>query len=261
MQRLPLTDSRIAAALMAIGVDQRAFHIEPLHNTGTGEKKTSWYVQSAELADIRQLLSEADHDNKNALWRTDANHPFIAALAGIENHEMLTRWLRGNFDLPGTARAAPGSQVLKVALAGDEPFPVEQPAVGIASVPHAAAMIAAGFVVYPVIQDGGIFGFQKESLTFPGLTADMCMDAANVAADRSAFEPPELPGFPRGRHPFLYALSACLNLRLIAPSEASAWKVPTHFFPGRGTRCALANDAALKRRGFTDSLQGHLAGV
>ena len=38
---------------MAIGVDQRGFHIEPLHNTGTGEKKTSWYLQTEDLADIR----------------------------------------------------------------------------------------------------------------------------------------------------------------------------------------------------------------
>ena len=159
MQRLPLHDSRLVAALTAVGVDQRAFHVEPLHNTGTGEKKTSWYVEGADIADIRQLITEADADHRNALWRTDANHPFLAALAGIENHAMLTRWLHTPAIVPVCVRAAPGSQVLRLTVTAECEFPVEQPAFGIASVPHAAAFIAAGFPVFPSIRENGVFGF------------------------------------------------------------------------------------------------------
>lgn len=261
MQRLPLTDPRIAAALMAVGVDQRCFHIEPLHHTKTGEKKTSWYVESGDVASIVELLRLASPEHPKALWRSDPNHPFLAALAGIENHARLEAFLAHPDKPPGVTRAAPNSKILKLCADYTDEFYVERPEVGTRGIHDAAALIAAGFPVFYALNGDGIFGFSSHSLTMPELTAAQCMEAAAGIINPGSIALPQLPGFPAGRHPFFYALSACLNLRLLAPAEAAAWKAPTHFMAGAGGRCAIVNDAVLKRRGFADQLKAHLAGA
>ena len=247
---------------MAVGVDQRVFHVEPLHNTSTGEKRTAWSVETGELADIRELLAEADMQHKRALWKTSPNHPFLAALAGIENHAVLTKWLNH----PGLdlcfGPIADGSGILRLYLDNfASPFAPVVPEVGLTSVMHVAALAAAGFPIHPQIMAGGVFSFPKQSVMMPPLTAQQCIGAANMLCDPKALAVPDLPGYPAGQHPFCYAFSACLNLRLLGASEASAWKAPTHFFPGRGTRCAIATDAALRRPGFQKQVENHIAGL
>lgn len=259
MQRIPLSDARLSAALIAVGVPRSGFKVEALRHGKTNQKIASWFLETNDGQEIAELIAQANPAHRSALWRTDPNHPFLAALAGIENHHAVSRMLeRKCGPVFGVEPSAHGG-IRRLVEGGHQ---MRRPAdVALNSAAHIAAMVAAGFEIEPSACETGVIGMSKESLTFPRLTAPMCVEAANRMIDPRAVALPELPGFAPGRHPFCYALGAVFNLRHIAPMEAEAWKYPTHFFPGPGSRSAIANDAMLRNNTFARELKRHLEGV
>ncbi len=264
MQRFALSDARLAAALMAVGIPRAAFAIEPLHHTGTGEKRASWYVSGAHADSAGELLAEADPSHRTALWRSNPAHPFLAALAGVENCAWLERWLNAPLSTPHCHRAhggplcvlgAPGSEPDLIAALATLP-----PACALQSLPHVAAYIAAGFVPAPRLQQPGAVCFPAQSATFPGLTSERLYHAA-VQMVEQPLQPPQLDGYPAGQHPFCYAFAAALNLADIPVREAAAWGNTVHFFPGVHQRCALATNEQLRRPGFEGKIEKHCSGL
>lgn len=242
MQKIPLSDPRLAAVLIAIGVPQEKFRVEPLHHTGTGAKRASWFLETGEPQDILELLSRAQPEHPQGLQKTDPGHPFLTALAAIENHALLTKFSEG--------------KPVKILF-----FTATEAHFAIPSLTHAVAFMTAGFPVVPEKCQPGLFAFNSHSIHHPELDYRVAMDALNRMADRSVLEPAGLPGYPPGRHPICYAFAAAHHLKIVAAAEAEAWKHPTHFFPGRGGRSAFANDATLQNNAFHRALRPHLAGT
>lgn len=250
---------------MAVGIPRTAFAIEPMHHTATGEKRASWYVSGTHADSAGELLAEADPAHRTALWRSNPAHPFLAALAGIENAAWLQRWLADPLHPPHCRQAHRGPLCV---LAAPDKSPDDliaslatiPPACALSSLPHAAAYIAAGFVPAPRLQHPGAVCFPERSTTFPGLTSAMLFHAA-VQMIEQPLQPPALDAYPAGQHPFCYALAAALNLADIPAREAAAWGNTVHFFPGAGTRCALATNEQLRRPGFEGKIERHCSGL
>lgn len=264
MQRLPLSSPAHAAALVAVGFPRDGLRLEALDHVGTGEKKTSWFLESAGAADAADLLKRSRSDHAKALWRTDPAHPFLAALAGVENLRALQGWLDDPAAVP-SGILQPGGKLVRLG----PPVPAGGPDLmrDLAGPPgffqtndlsFAAALIAAGFIPCSRILAGGALHFRFSSVTLPDLPGAGAMAAARQMLGGS-LEPVALPGFPPGRHPFQYAFSAAMNLLSAPGAEAAAWQKPTHFF--KSAKSALANDAALNRPGMEQKIMEHIAGV
>ncbi len=257
MQRIPLKDSRLVAALIAIGVPKEGFKTEALHHTGDGRKVTSWYLETDRAADIQELMAYAKPDHPRALWRTDPDNPFLVALAAIENHAVLSRVMSGKGEAKGLVAAAQGSKARKLSgFAHDVTADFATTEIAMA-----AAFATMGFHPAYGFWQNGQYAFRALSVSFPDLTHRICAGAMHQMTDRHALAPVDLPGYPPGCHPLCYAFAAAHGLRLIAPVEAKAWETPVHFFPGSGGRSAIANDTTLRNDAFYKQLRPHLAGV
>lgn len=95
-----------------------------------------------------------------------------------------------------------------------------EPTLGITSRILAWAMVTVGFA--PLAHEGDGIPVTRRSITFPGLTADLCLEAYHkikayndaLTSSSSVIPPPpdiDLPGAPPGKHPFQFALQGLLN--------------------------------------------------
>lgn len=111
---------------------------------------------------------------------------------------------------------------------------------------RAWAMVTVGFVPEEFRGDGWVM--TKESVTFPGLTASMCLQAYQeikawntAVTSRSGVIPPapeiNLPGAPAGKHPFQFAVQGLLNyaqlMELVKPRTARTLAFQSHRSPGK----------------------------
>jgi len=119
---------------------------------------------------------------------------------------------------------------------------------------RAIAMATVGFV--PKEFQGDCWVMSKESLTYPGLTNDMCRftyleikDWNDAVTSGSGLIPPapdlELPGAPPGKHPYQFALQGLFNyaqlMELVKPRTAKTLAFQSHRSPGK---MAIIDEAA-----------------
>lgn len=267
MQSLPLSGIETAAALVAIGVPVTALTCQALHHTGTGERRHEWALSPSPGADLRDIADLLRQHRQKTL---PATHPLFVALLAIANMAPLYAWLRDPLHPPDFDRYRPaGSGFIRL----HHPPSEQRTSIAVMdrgtadlfathSVPIAAAFMTCGFFPRPHIQDTGrgpLFVFRESSLIYHDISITHFLQAIQAAMQPGPMAPTVIPGAPAGQHPFHYALAATANMMRLPAIAARADASPTHFFQGRGQRCATVNNAFLKNPRMEAALAAHLA--
>ena len=147
--------------------------------------------------------------------------------------------------------------------------PREVPLQGVANLPVAAAIYAAGFIpvpeVFPATSDRGpVWAFPQNSTIYPALRLDAVVAAVRRPTEL-IIEPITLPGYPPEEHPFLYGLQCVLNLPCFAILQESARKAPRVGLRSKYSHRSAIVSADSIREGrketaaFRDRLHRHLS--
>jgi hypothetical protein len=276
MHRVPLSTPAHAAALVAVGFPRQGIKLDPLHHTGTGERKMGWFYEGADAMDAADLLKRRRADLHNALWRSDKAHPFLAALAGVQNLEVLAGWREKPQAVPsGTLAhgkallllmpAAPAETQIQAALLSLPPLAsiyetaTPQGCAAVEDLAVAAALVAVGFPPAPVLLTGGRFAIRQNSFLHPHLAYQTAVEAMRVMRNPLQFAPARLENFKAGQHPLQFAYAAAGNYLTVPDCERRAWAHATHFI--KGHRCALVNKEALQNPALEQKIMEHVAGV
>lgn len=238
-----------------------SFFIGPLPRGGK-----EYAIKAAE-----KLVARAIPHGKTNLAKTEPGHPFLAALAAIDNLATLLEWHRRGGPIPQAYQlshpeAAQPSPWLTLFLHGEKilypraelrpwPFPGTPPAAGIFDAAAAAAMIACGFIPFPELdlsQGKPALAFAAQSTTLPDFTAAAACEAvrhikAQDARPHAVYPALTLPGYAPDEHPFLYAFRAACNVAHLHKMAARASRDPVRQFTNRfnSRRTALITDHLL----------------
>lgn len=236
-----------AVALATIGISVEADAL-----VGDFGEELTWWVTNR-LSDAQALCVRWEHGGAAgeapAQWEQ-----FSACMRALDCMAQLSRWAASPHDVPADIRR--------------NVEPREVPLQGVANLPVAAALYAAGFVpvpeVFPATSDRGpVWAFPQNSTTYPALRLDSVI-AAIQRPTESIIEPITLPGYPPEEHPFLYGLQCVLNLPGFAALQESARRAPRVGLRSKYSQRSAIVSADSIREGrkdtaaFRDRLHRHL---
>lgn len=268
-----------AAALVTLGWLARA-QVSVRESSEHHAARTAFFIHprpgqpEGSRRHAEKLLAHAIPAHKKSLHLTQPAHPFLAALAAVDNLAALLQWQRDGGALPAAYQIAPAGAAAPPAFltlftpaeALRARLPLEMrpwdraahlPVFAISDATVAAALIACGFIPCPDLvptSAGPAIGFGPASATLPVFNFQH-IEGAIAEVNRADSLPPgtlnarviTLPGFPPDEHPFLYALRAARNVGHLNARAIRAAGDPIRQFVNRyqSKRTALVTDHLL----------------
>ena len=227
----------------------------------SGGANVAWFmaprtgVPGITIRAARSLVIQARTRGPNGLAAVKPDHPFLAAMAALENLAGLIKWMAAGGAMEATM--LPQGRYFSLMSDAPETVPVRLnvPVMGegLSDGSLAAALIACGFPFNAVAGPDGqpMIFVGAASITFPGLTAADALRAAQQM--REAYgrpglkQPLTLPGYPAEEHPFFYAYHAVLNYPHHRAACVAAAKDPDLFLrnPFARQRTAIITQSVL----------------
>lgn len=209
----------VALGTLGWPVTPRVYHEE---TSRPGGYTTTWFVGAAAQDDTRSiraasaLTGSLTAPAEKALTVQSPLHPMLAIMAALHSLAALQTWQQRGGPFPAVvhlpAEHGPYCTLSASTTLGTlQPWPHgQEPAIALTDLSVIAAAAAVGIRIQPMLvtSPSGQTGVPASghSVTFPGLTIHALLAAAAGA-------PADLPDFPHGEHPFLYALTACRNVQ------------------------------------------------
>lgn len=274
-----ISNSCIAAALATIGIGG-ARQMTEHHKRGSRDYKYfSFHLMpvSNQFPDIKtsDLVGRLQKGEipRDGPWR-EPETLFMAAWIALENRRVFLEAFHQNTVGSLRMRRIGGSLCLLEHASGRSLHDLRtvaaeanEPVTPVKSQPLIRALITVGFAPVRFTEDGALM--TRQSLTFPGLTLDLCLTAqAEIfeynkavadAVSRGSLVLPEAPkcllpgGGPNG-HPFENAFQAALNfsqiLRYVLPRAGKTYAFQSH---RHATRSAII-DASAKPQDIEEAL-------